>query len=315
MNVVFSITVFAMVFVTATVAFRLLREATRERRLLAERLDSAGASQSDDSIIRRNVLIISPSRWANRSWILRKIEETLVQAGLYVGALRFFLWTAICAAAGLLIGMFAAGALGYAVLAAFGAALLPIVYVRSRRRRRMDAFLQQLPLALDVIKSSLEAGHTLQRAIQVLVGEFEAPLGTEFRLALEQTRLGVPLSKALADLAERMPESDFRLLVVAVRIQSEVGTSLAPIIGRLADLMRARERLRQQVRTFSAQLRLGGVVVALLPVLVLTILGFTEPHYTQTLFHDPAGQMLLKIAIICDLSAFFIVRRMMKLQY
>ena len=85
----------------------------------------------------------------------------------------------------------------------------------------------QLPFALDLIKSSLEAGHSLQRALQVLVSEFADPLGSEFRTVLEQTRIGLPLPRALEDMLKRVPEDDLRLLVVAVRVQTEVGASLA----------------------------------------------------------------------------------------
>ncbi|HVA81375.1 MAG TPA: type II secretion system F family protein [Candidatus Binataceae bacterium] len=315
MDVVFSVAVFALVFVTLTVALTLRREAATERESRASRLSSATEPRIDDSIIRKRALMLSASHWASGLWVVRTLEENLLQAGLYLGVVQFLLWSAIFAAGGLGAGMLVWKDPAYAALTAIGAGLLPWSYVRIRRRRRVEAFMKQLPLALDVIKSSLEAGHMLQRALQVLVGEFEAPLGTEFRIVLEQTRIGVPLAKALADLADRVPQNDFRLLVVAVKIQSEVGTSLAPIIGRLAELVRARDRLHQQVRSFSAQLRMGGFVVALLPIFVLTIFGFSEPGYTKMLFYDPAGVILLKVAIACDVSAFFIVRQLMKLKY
>ncbi len=315
MDIIFAAAVFAMVFVTMAVALSLVREAARERHSRESRLSSGSGPSIDNSILRRRALMLSASHWASGLWVLRKLEENLLQAGLYLGVIQFLLVSAIFAAGGLAVGMLAWRDAAYAAVVALGTGLLPFAYVRIRRRRRTDAFIKQLPLALDVIKSSLEAGHMLQRALQVLVGEFEAPLGTEFRLVLEQTRIGVPIAKALADLADRIPQNDFRLLVVAVRIQSDVGTSLVPIIGRLAELLRARELLRHQVNAFSAQLRMGGFVVALLPVIVLTIFGISEPGYTKMLFHDPAGVMLLKIAIACDVAAFFIVRQMMKLKY
>jgi tight adherence protein B len=315
MDFVFSAAVFAMVFVTIAVALSLVREGAQERRSRASRLNSGAGPRIDDSILRRRALMLSASHWASGLWVVRMLEQSLLQAGLYLGVIQFLLVSAIFAAAGLAAGMLALRDTTNAAAAALGAGALPFAYVRIRRRRRTDEFIRQLPLALDVIKSSLEAGHMLQRALQVLVGEFEAPLGTEFRLVLEQTRIGVPIAKALADLADRIAQNDFRLLVVAVRIQSDVGTSLVPIIGRLAELLRARELLRHQVNAYSAQLRMGGFVVALLPVIVLTIFGLSEPSYTRMLFHDPAGLMLLKIAIACDVAAFFIVRQMMKLKY
>jgi hypothetical protein len=81
----------------------------------------------------------------------------------------------------------------------------------------------QLPYALDLIKSSLEAGHTLQRGMQVVEQEFADPLGGEFRTVVEQTRLGLPITHALADMLARVPEDDLRLFVVAVKVQSGRG--------------------------------------------------------------------------------------------
>jgi len=122
--------------------------------------------------------------------------------------------------------------------------VLPLLYIRIRKTRRLKAFATQLPFALDLIKSSLEAGHSLQRAMQVLVSEFADPLGSEFRTVLEQNRIGLPLPRALEDMLKRVPEDDLRLLVVAVRVQTEVGSSLAQIVGRLSEIVRIRQRLR-----------------------------------------------------------------------
>ena len=153
----------------------------------------------------------------------------------------------------------------------------------------MKAFGAQLPFALDLIKSSLEAGHSLQRALQVLVSEFADPLGSEFRTVLEQNRIGLPLPRALEDMLKRVPEDDLRLLVVAVRVQTEVGSSLAQIVGRLSEIVRIRQRLRMQIRALTAQSRLGGMVVGCLPIVVLIIFSLIQPGYTDQLFHDPTG--------------------------
>ena len=109
-----------------------------------------------------------------------------------------------------------------------------------------ERFRLQLPFALDLIKSSLEAGHSLNRSLQLVVQEFGDPLGSEFRTVLEQTRIGLPLPRALEDMLKRVPEEDLRLLVVAVNVQTEVGSSLAAIVGRLSEIVRMRQRLKLQ---------------------------------------------------------------------
>ena len=107
----------------------------------------------------------------------------------------------------------------------------------------------------------------MPRALQVLIGEFADPLGGEFRTVLEQTRIGLPLGRALEDMLQRVPEDDLKLLVVAVKVQTEIGSSLAAIIGRLSEIVRIRQRFRLQIKALTAQSRMGGMVVGLLPVL------------------------------------------------
>lgn len=315
MDVLLPSVVFALVFTTIMVALSLMREAAADRESRQVRLQPEADVRAANLLSPQRALMSFAPSWVTDMSLMRSLDDTLLQAGVNLGVGEFLLVVAIFAAVGLGGGMFIWRDQLYATATAVGFGLLPLAYVRWRRTRRLTAFTKQLPYALDVIKSSLEAGHSLQRALQVLVEDFEDPLGGEFRTALEQTRIGLSLPKALGEMQRRVPESDLRLLVVAVRIQSTVGTSLAPIVGRLAELVRARQRLAMQIRTLSAQLRFGGIVVALLPVLVLSIFWATEPSYTAMLFHDPTGFFLLKLAIVMDTAAFFIVRWLMRLSY
>lgn len=315
MDVLLPSVVFALVFTTIMAALSLRREAAADRESREARLQPDAEITVSKVLSQRRSLTTFAPPWLTELSLIRSLDETLLQSGLHLGVGEFLLVVAISAAAGLGGGMFVWRDQLYATASAVAFGLLPLAFVRWRRTRRLTAFTNQLPYALDVIKSSLEAGHSLQRALQVLVEDFEDPLGGEFRTALEQTRIGLSLPKALAEMLRRVPENDLRLLVVAVKIQSTVGTSLAPIVGRLAELVRARQRLAMQIRTLSAQLRFGGIVVALLPVIVLSIFWVTEPSYTGLLFHDPTGFFLLKLAIVMDTLAFFIVRWLMRLSY
>jgi tight adherence protein B len=216
-------------------------------------------------------------------------------------------------------GMFGGNVLFHQMWFAFGAgalmACIPLAYISFRKKRRLRQFGQQLPFALDMIKSSLEAGHSLQRALQVVVSEFADPLSSEFRTVLEQNRIGLPLPRALEDMLKRVPEDDLRLLVVAVRVQTEVGSSLAQIVGRLSEIVRIRQRLRLQVKALTAQSRMGGIIVGCLPIAVLLIFSVIQPGYTDQLFYDPTGQKILKFAIGADLMALLTIRRLLRVSY
>ena len=247
--------------------------------------------------------------------LLRKLEEAMWQAGMYMRVGDILLIIVLAFGAGLFGGNLFFHDIWFALLTAVVTGAVPLLYIQFRKKRRLKAFGNQLPFALDLIKSSLEAGHSLQRALQVLVSEFADPLGSEFRTVLEQNRIGLPLPRALEDMLKRVPEDDLRLLVVAVRVQTEVGSSLAQIVGRLSEIVRVRQRLRMQIRALTAQSRLGGMVVACLPIVVLGIFSLIQPGYTNQLFHDPTGQKILKYAIGSDLLALITIRRLLRVNY
>jgi tight adherence protein B len=250
-----------------------------------------------------------------RLHLLKRLEQSMWQAGVYMRVSELLLIMVLAFGAGLGIGKIVSDdvMLSLALAAAMGS--MPILYIRFMRKRRLKAFALQLPFALDLMKSSLEAGHSLLRGLQVLVKEFNEPLRSEFRTVLEQARLGMPLPKALDELLKRVPEDDLRLLVVAVKIQSEVGSSLAQIIGRLSDIVRTRQRLAAQIRAMTSQSRMSGMVVGLLPILVLAAFSAIQPSYAKVLFTDPMGTKVLKAAIGLDLLAFFSIRRILRVNY
>ncbi len=250
-----------------------------------------------------------------RANLLHRLEESMWQAGLYLRVSEMLLIIVLMFGTGFALGKLVLHDTIIALVIGVAMGVLPMLYIRFRRRRRMREFVIQLPFALDLIKSSLEAGHSLLRGLQVLVQEFADPLGGEFRTVLEQTRLGMPLTRALDEMLKRMPEEDLRLLVVAIKVQSEVGSSLGQIVGRLSEIVRTRQRLQQQIRTMTAQSRMSGMVVGLLPAIVLGIFSLVQPGYARVLFYDPSGIAALKLAIGLDLMAFFTIRRILKVDF
>ena len=151
--------------------------------------------------------------------------------------------------------------------------------------------------------------------MQVVEREFADPLGGEFRTAVEQTRLGMPMTQALSDMLRRVPLDDLRLFVVAVKVQTDVGSSLAQIIGRLSEIVRTRQNLASQIRALTAQSRMSGMVVGLLPVVVLAMFSLIQPTYVEMLFFDHTGKMILRTGLALDLGAFFLIRRILRVRF
>ncbi len=247
--------------------------------------------------------------------LVRQLEQQMWQAGMSQGARQALLTMAGLLAAGAGLGILVAGDLLIAIGLGLALAISPLLYIRFQRGRRLKAFLVQFPFALDLLKSTLEAGHTLQRGMQVVEQEFADPLGSEFRTVVEQARLGLPVTQALADMLRRVPVDDLRLLVVAVKVQTEVGSSLAQIIARLSEIVRTRQRLFSQIRALTAQSRMSGMVVGVLPAVVLAMFSIVQPNYAQMLFFDHTGQLILKTAAGLDLGAFMLIRHILKVRF
>lgn len=316
---------FALVLVIAIVLFTggQRSDTSRATELLedATRLDT---DQIDDGLTRtsgRQSQRLATNRREEilnlvyRIHLLRRLEESMWQAGLYMRVSEMLLSIVLMFGMGFTVAKFVLHDMIIALVIGLTLAVAPLLYIRLRRHHRMREFTLQLPSALDLIKSSLEAGHSLVRGMQVLVQEFSDPLGGEFRTVLEQSRLGMPLTRALEEMLLRVPEEDLRLLVVAIKVQSEVGSSLAQIIGRLSEIVRTRQRLQQQIRTMTAQSRMSGLVVGLLPAIVLSIFSLVQPGYAHVLFYDPTGIMALKLAIGLDLMAFLTIRRILRVDF
>ncbi|HXR42770.1 MAG TPA: type II secretion system F family protein, partial [Acidothermaceae bacterium] len=174
----------------------------------------------------------------------------------------------------------------------------PIAYLVLKESRRSSAFLEQLPDTLQLIAGSLSVGHSLPQAMDAVVREELQPVSVEFNRALVETRLGVPAEDALEGIATRMDSQDFAWVVMAIRIQREVGGNLAEVLTTVAATLRERERLRRQVRGLSAEGRLSAWILGALPPVFGTYLVLVRPTYIKPLFTDPLGIVMLLVLVI-----------------
>lgn len=316
MDLILAAAIFASIFAAIVIVALSRGGGSEQREFVSKMMLRPVESDFDIDITRKRKDHQSPLAVILRQVnFLRNLEQTMWQAGIYWRVSDVLLIILLLFGGGYAAGEVFWGDFYFAMGAAFGLGALPIFYIRFRRKRRLKAFGTQLPFALDLIKGSLEAGHSLPRALQVLIGEFADPLAGEFRTVLEQTRIGLPLGRALEDMLQRVPEDDLKLMVVAVKVQTEIGSSLAAIVGRLSEIVRIRQRLRLQIKALTAQSRMGGLVVGLLPVLVLCAFSVIQPGYTDSLFHDPTGQMILKAALVMDMLAVLTIRRLLRVDY
>ena len=181
-----------------------------------------------------------------------------------------------------------------------GASVLVVGYLalgnlRDRRRKR---FASQLNDLLQMIAGSLRAGHALVQATESAASELEEPAGEELRRVLTEVRLGRDLAESLERMAQRMHSADFEWVVQAVRIHRDVGGDLADLLDRVAETIRARDHLRRQVSSLSAEGRISAIVLMILPVALGGMMTMTNPSYVGLLFTTGTGIAMLGVAAV-----------------
>lgn len=209
-----------------------------------------------------------------------------------------------------LLGLLASGENPLA-LVLFGVlgAVLPWVYLGIKHARRLKAFQALLPSTLQLMAGSLSAGLSLAQSIDTIVEEGSEPVSSEFRRVIVETRLGVSLGDALESVAERMESPDWAWVVMAIRIQREVGGNLSELLLGVAETLREREYIRRHVKALSAEGRLSAYVLGGLPPLFLLYLCLTKWSYVGVLFKTPIGWVMLGAsAVMLAVGSFWMAK-------
>jgi tight adherence protein B len=178
-----------------------------------------------------------------------------------------------------------------AVLA--GGAFAPVAFVWVKAIRRLKAFENQLPDVLITLAAALKAGHSFKQGLQTIVDEGNPPASKEFHRVLAEARLGRPLDLALADMSERLGSKNFDFVITAVKIQQQVGGSLAGLIDMVADSVRQRLLFARKIKGLTAMGRAGAYVLVALPFFIAIIISIINPTYMDPLYHTHTGHMLI----------------------
>ncbi|MDP1819653.1 MAG: type II secretion system F family protein [Acidimicrobiales bacterium] len=199
----------------------------------------------------------------------------------------------------------------FGLAAAVATPFLAVAYLKRRADTRTKKFEEQFPDALTLIASSLSAGHTFLRSIQMMCEEAPAPLAEEFARVVHETRLGDPLVDSLARMAERLEIRDVDWVVQAIRIQQTVGGKLADLLHTLADFIRAREEIRREVDVLTAEGRVSAYVLAALPVGLGFFIQTTNPSYLEPMF-EGWGIFMMCAAAASVVTGLLVILRMVK---
>ncbi|UCH36150.1 MAG: type II secretion system F family protein [Armatimonadota bacterium] len=235
---------------------------------------------------------------AGSSWRPSELVAVSAAAIVVVAALGWLVWGPLGAAAGIVIAVSA-----------------PFIVLKVLEVSRLRRFERQLPDALMLIASSLRSGYGVLRAMQAVCQEMEPPISVEFGKVLDETNVGVPTPEALVRLSRRVPLSDLDIAVTAMLIQLEVGGNLAEVMEIVASTVRERQRIRAEVNTLTAEGRMSGLILFILPIAMAVILGALNPSYMSALFTTSLGHLLMACAIGLQIVGGVVIMRMLRLDY
>ena len=163
-------------------------------------------------------------------------------------------------------------------------ARIPRIYVQMMAKRRMEAFDNQLSDTLNLWVNALRSGYSVLQAMEAIATELPPPVSVEFERVVQEVRLGLSVEQSLANMYRRVPSEDLDLVITAVNIQREVGGNLAEVLDTISFTIRERVRIKGEIRTLTAQGRVSGWIISLLPVVLGFVLYLINPEYVSQLW-------------------------------
>lgn len=198
---------------------------------------------------------------------------------------------------------------------AFVGILMGFALLGLRIRRRRKKFTNQLGDMLTMVANALRAGFSFMQAFELISREMDAPMGREVQLVVNEVNLGNTLESALDNMQRRVASPDFELVVTAVLIQRQVGGDLASILDTISETIAERVRMKREVMALTAQGRLSGLTVAILPFAFTIIMSFINPTYLMPLIETDTGRMFVAGGIILEILGIIIIRKIVDIQY
>lgn len=247
--------------------------------------------------------------------ISKRLAEDINVSGINISGEEFiFLWILITVVPSFLYFNISQSMLK-TVFVIFLLALIPPIYIRILISRKRIEFEKQLGGFLQVLSNGIRSGFSFQQAISNLSQDMPDPLGEEFRTASREIILGVDVETSFSKIAYRMDSEDMDILTAAIVIQQQVGGNLASILDTISETIRDRLNMRALVRTLTAQGRISGMIIGLIPIGLLFIITFINPEYSDIFFTTTYGKMLLLLSAILEGIGFAVIRKIIDIKY
>lgn len=190
---------------------------------------------------------------------------------------------------------------------------IPRIIIATRKKERIKQFDSQLNDGITIISNSLKAGYSFLQAVAVVTEETKDPFSKEFRKLLKEMSLGIPEEDTFKNLLTRMESEDLRLVINAILIQKDIGGNLSEILDNISETIRERQKIKNELKTLTAQGKLSGIIVFLIPIFLGLIIYVLNREYILILFTNAVGIVMVAISVINQILGFFMIRKIINI--
>ncbi len=294
-------------------------ESAKTRKRLKKRIaeiEAAGEEESLSSLLREKYLRrLSPlERRVESLPAMEAVATRIEQAGHKILAYRLVLLSLALGVTASIVSWSYFRTPVAAISAALLATYLPFMKINLDRVKRMQAFEEQLPDAIDTMKRALKAGHPLGATLKLVADEMDDPVAGEFELTFGDINYGNDVRRAMLGLLSRMPSVTVMALVTSILVQKETGGNLAEILEKISEVIRGRFRFQRKVQTYSAEGRMSAWVLLMVPLVLFVTLWFTTPDYLPVMLEDPRGQRMLMYGGVFGVVGIFWFRKILRIE-
>lgn len=243
-----------------------------------------------------------------------ELTNYIASSGLKLTALEFiYFWIGVTTFPMLIIVTFG-GNIITAIAVGFIGFIIPPILVNKARKKRSELFSKQLSEGLVIMGNSIKGGFTFMQSMQSIANDMQPPISTEFTKVLREIHYGVNQEIALRHMVERTGSEDLELLVSAVVTSSQVGSNLTEILDTIASTIRERIKIKQEINTLTAQGRISGLLIGILPIAIVLAVMVLNPNYFAGFFESYMGKVLLVLSIVMETVGFLIIRKIINIE-
>ena len=239
------------------------------------------------------------------------LKDRLLQAGLSVTERQFYLMSAGCAVVVALVTLIAGAPIyiagGAAIVGMFGVPRWAVAFLKSRR---MKAFLNEFPNALDVMVRSIKSGLPLNDSMRLIASDGQEPVKAEFRRIVESQQMGMTVPEACARMHHTIPLPEANFFAIVIAIQAQAGGNLSEALGNLSRVLRDRRKMKAKVAALSMEAKASAVIIGALPFIVAILVYLTSPQYMMVLFTDFRGHLIMGASAIWMSIGIIVMRNM-----